>query len=78
MLEPIVAVGALAPPWRLALVSLTPARKYHRLGRAVAVGMALFGSSVEHTGNSEKFRKAVDMTDDELAAIVARAELTVI
>jgi hypothetical protein len=36
------------------------------------------GSSVEHTGNSEKFRKAVDMTDDELAAIVARAELTVI
>ena len=35
-------------------------------------------SSVEHTGNSEKFRKAVDMTDDELAAIVARAKLTVI
>ena len=31
-----------------------------------------------NTGDATSFRKAVDMTDDELAAIVARAKLTVI
>ena len=35
-------------------------------------------SSVEHTGDTEAFPKAADMTDDELAAIVARAKLTVV
>jgi hypothetical protein len=35
-------------------------------------------SSVEHTGDNETFRKAVDMTDDELAAIAGRAKLTVV
>ena len=34
--------------------------------------------TVEHTGDTEKFRKAADMTDDELAAIVGRAKLTVV
>ena len=33
-------------------------------------------SSVEHTGDTEEFRKAADMTDDELAAIIGRAKLT--
>ena len=31
-----------------------------------------------NTGDATSFRKAVDMTDDELAAIVARAKLTVV
>ena len=35
-------------------------------------------SSVEHSGDTEAFPKAADMTDDELAAIVARAKLTVV
>ena len=35
-------------------------------------------SSVEHTGENEAFPKAADMTDDELAGIIARAKLTVI
>ena len=30
------------------------------------------------TTNATNFRKAVDMTDDELAAIVGRAKLTVV
>ena len=30
------------------------------------------------TGDTGSFKRAVDMTDDELAAIVARAELTVV
>ena len=30
------------------------------------------------TGDAGSFKRAVDMTDDELAAIVARAELTVV
>ena len=33
---------------------------------------------MEHTGDTEEFRKAADMTDDELAAIVAKARLTVV
>ena len=35
-------------------------------------------SSVEHTGDTEEFRKAADMTDDELAAIASGAKLTVV
>ena len=36
-------------------------------------------SSVEHTGDTEEeFRKAADMTDDELAAIAAGAGLHVV
>jgi hypothetical protein len=35
-------------------------------------------SSIEHTGDNEAFRKAVDMTDDQLAAITGRAKLTVV
>ena len=35
-------------------------------------------SSVEHTGDTEEFRKAADMTDDELAAIICRAKLTAV
>ena len=35
-------------------------------------------SSVEHTGDTGEFRTAADMTDDELAAIVAGAKLTVV
>jgi hypothetical protein len=35
-------------------------------------------SSIEHSGDNEAFRNAIDMTDDELAAIVARAKLTVV
>ena len=35
-------------------------------------------SSVEHTGDTEEFRKAADMTDDELAAIAGRSKLTVV
>jgi hypothetical protein len=35
-------------------------------------------SSIEHTGDNDAFRKAVEMPDDELAAIVARAKLTVV
>jgi len=31
-----------------------------------------------NTGDAGSFKRAVDMTDDELAAIVARAELTVV
>jgi hypothetical protein len=31
-----------------------------------------------NTGDATGFRKAVDMSDDELAAIVARAKLTVV
>ena len=29
-------------------------------------------SNVEHAGDNEAFRKAVDLTDDELAAIASR------
>ena len=37
-------------------------------------------SSVEHTGDTEEFRTAADMTDDELVAIItqAKAKLTVV
>ena len=35
-------------------------------------------SSVRHTGDTEEFRTAADMTDDEVAAIVAGAKLTVV
>ena len=35
-------------------------------------------SSVEHTGDTDEFRKAADMTDDELAAIISKAKLTVV
>ena len=35
-------------------------------------------SSVEHTGDTEEFRKAADMTDDELAAIASGATLHVV
>ena len=35
-------------------------------------------SSIEHTGDTEEFRKAADMPDEELAAIVAGAKLTVV
>ena len=35
-------------------------------------------SSVEHTGDTEEFPKAADLTDDQLAAIVAGAKLTVV
>ena len=35
-------------------------------------------SSVEHTGDTEEFRKATDMTDDELAAIASGATLHVV
>ena len=35
-------------------------------------------SSVEHTGEDEAFPKAADLTDDQLAAIVAGAKLTII
>ena len=35
-------------------------------------------SSIEHSGDNEAFRKAIDMTDDELAAIVSRAKLTLV
>jgi hypothetical protein len=31
-----------------------------------------------HRRDTEEFRKAADMTDDELAAIVAKARLTVV
>ena len=31
-----------------------------------------------NTGDTGNFRKAIDMTDDELAAIVGRAKLTVV
>ena len=31
-----------------------------------------------NTNDSGKFKRAVDMTDDELAAIVAKAKLTVV
>jgi hypothetical protein len=31
-------------------------------------------SSVEHTGDTEEFPKAADLTDDQLAAIVAGAK----
>ena len=34
--------------------------------------------STEHTGDTEEFRKAADMTDDELAAIASRATLHVV
>jgi hypothetical protein len=34
-------------------------------------------SSIEHSGDNEASRKAVDMSDDDLAAIAARAKLTV-
>jgi hypothetical protein len=32
----------------------------------------------EHTGDTEAFPKAADLTDDQLAAIVAGAKLTVV
>jgi hypothetical protein len=35
-------------------------------------------SSVEHSGDTQEFRKAADMTDDELAAIISKAKLTVV
>jgi hypothetical protein len=35
-------------------------------------------SSVEHTGDTDELRTAADMTDDELAAIVAGTKLTVV
>ena len=46
------------------------------MAKAVALYLQPRFSSVEHTGDTEAFRKAADMTDDELAAIIARAKLT--
>ena len=35
-------------------------------------------SSVEHIGDNEAFRKAADMSDDDLAAIAVRSKLTLV
>ena len=50
----------------------------HRAPKAAAPYLHPRLSSVEHTGDTEEFRKAADMTDDELAAIAAGAKLTVV
>ena len=48
------------------------------MAKAAAPNLHPRHSSVEHTGDTEEFRKAADMTDDELAAIVAKARLTIV
>ena len=50
-----------------------------RVSAAIALLDRAYGKPPQFsTGDATNFRKAVDMTDDELAAIVARPKLTLI
>lgn len=50
-----------------------------RVSAATALLDRAYGRPAQFsTGDAAVFRKAVDMTDDELAAIIGRAKLTVI
>ena len=50
-----------------------------RVSAAIALLDRAYGKPAQfNTGDATNFRKAVDMTDDELAAIVARAKVTVV
>ena len=50
-----------------------------RVSAAIALLDRAYGKPPQfNTGDATSFRKAVDMSDDELAAIVARAKLTVV
>ena len=50
-----------------------------RVSAAIALLDRAYGKPPQfNTSDATSFRKAVDMSDDELAAIVARAKLTVI
>ena len=50
-----------------------------RVSAAIALLDRGYGKPPQfNTGDAQAFRQAVDMTDDELAAIAARAKLTVV
>ncbi|MGB6768001.1 MAG: hypothetical protein WBE50_07895 [Methyloceanibacter sp.] len=50
-----------------------------RVSAAVALLDRAYGKPPQfNTGDTGNFRKAIDMTDDELAAIVAKAKLTMV
>ena len=50
-----------------------------RVSAAIALLDRAYGKPPRsNTNDASSFRKAVDMSDDELAAIVARAKLTVV
>ena len=50
-----------------------------RVSAAIALLDRAYGKPPQfNTGDATNFRKAVDMSDDELAAIIARAKLTVV
>ena len=50
-----------------------------RVSAAVALLDRAYGKPPQfNTGDATSFRKAVDLSDDELAAIVTRAKLTVV
>jgi hypothetical protein len=50
-----------------------------RVSAAIALLDRAYGKPPQfNTGDTGNFRKAIDMTDDELAAIVGRAKLTVV
>jgi hypothetical protein len=46
---------------------------------AIALLDRAYGKPAQfNTGDAQSFKKAIEMTDDELAAIVGRAKLTVV
>jgi hypothetical protein len=50
-----------------------------RVSAAIALLDRAYGKPPQfNTGDTGNFRKAIDMTDDELAAIVGRAKLTLV
>ena len=50
-----------------------------RVSAAIALLDRAYGKPPQfNTGDPGNFRKAIDMTDDELASIVGRAKLTVV
>jgi hypothetical protein len=53
--------------------------RQNRLAAAVALLDRAYGKPPQfNTNDTGNFRKAIDMTDDELAAIVAKARLTIV
>ena len=50
-----------------------------RVSAAIALLDRAYGKPPQfNTGDAQSFKKAIEMTDDELAAIAARAKLTVV
>ncbi len=68
--DPALLVPLWAPVWRKqsARVSASQAFLDRGYGRPATFG----------TTDTTQFKRAIDMTDDELAAIVAKARLTIV